>query len=146
MRRRSKNPLIRILAEPNEQDRSLSQSRRPQVAGRPEHVAQEGLMVRGIALHREGDDLAALADDDRGNVPRQTERVGPPELRFGVDRFLRGDVMIRKEPLRALARGSSVAVVVPIDGSGHGVRYASGKRPLAPLDLKNSQILVERCS
>lgn len=80
-------------------------------------MSRQGIIIRSILLHIKGDDLLALGDNNLVDGSCKSQGFGPAFALFaGIGDNLHVDVILLKEPLSAYARGSTFAVVHPVDG------------------------------
>lgn len=109
----------RVVVEAYQEGLALADGRRAQVARRTQHMCQKCGIVGSLLLHIEGGHLPPFGHDDSGGIRGQLECILASELGGRADGFFRSDVVLGKEPLRFGARCSPVAVIVPIDLTGH---------------------------
>ncbi len=136
---------VRIRVKANQNSLASFDSRSSQVASRPQHQANEFIVRRAIFNEVYFGDLPAFGHDEFAHAVQQVEHfVFADAFLARVDLFFCRDVSGRKKLLRAGARCSAVAVVVPVDFLRHGVlsRVWSQRQQLPAQYLINRATIV----
>ena len=92
----------------------------PQISGGAQHHLQQIFFCGFVFFQIKLCNLFALHNHYFAGLGYQLSRFVGAQFGVGVGLGFDGDVMIRKEPLRAVAAGSAFAVIIPIDTFGHG--------------------------
>ncbi len=112
---------VRFLTEADQERFPQPQSRGFQIAGRPEQVNGQGVVVGRVGFHVEDDDSLAPRHQDALDRARQLDGLFPAQFLLPGINDLGGfaDLVRLKELLSFAATGSALAVVHPVDGR-HG--------------------------
>jgi hypothetical protein len=112
--------LIHLFAKADEKHVADAGGRCAQIAGGPQQMRDQRVIIRPVSYQVELGDLFAASRDKTLHAVKKLQRLGPADaVLVGINFFCLFDVLGLKEPLSFLTRGSGAAVVNPIDLTGH---------------------------